>query len=386
MLVVMSGFEKPGRSTGAGRGADAGAGAGAHDAGPRTGAVGRQTLTERLPAREVPALQRVGRESAAGANAEGGQAEANVEAGGAVSAGAPQTIDVQTTIPGGGRGGGETREGGPAPAQAAGQVDAGGLEVEAHSTVAPGGSPSVGAGANDCVPSTASAVLAWDVVDAGTTWRANVTSLTLAGRIRINPWPSNPTSMTVPNTPNPVDGGNIGNTAGANHWQSAIDDMADYDTAGGGAGPSWHDTAASTAHEWAHWNGDYVGDAVTSAAGGNWAAVNARIDALTVPKAGNADAAAARTALTPLVNAELATWRSATIRRWNTLISTTDTPGGGGRGYAAGTAVLARHIAAINAYRTSKAWGAPAPAPAPTAPGSPATPAAMPAATPSGTP
>ena len=62
--------------------------------------------------------------------------------------------------------------------------------------------------------------------------------------------------------------------------------------AGGGAGPSWHDTAASTAHEWAHWNGDYVGDAVTSAAGGNWAAVNARIDALTVPKAGNADAAA----------------------------------------------------------------------------------------------
>jgi hypothetical protein len=214
------------------------------------------------------------------------------------------------------------------------------------------------------LPSTASAVLAWDVVDAGTTWRANVTSLTLAGRVRINPWPSNPTSMTVPNTPNPVDGGNIGNTAGANHWQSAIDDLSNYDTSGGGAGPNWHDTAASSAHEWAHWNEDYVGDSVTSAAGGNWAAVNARIDALTVPKAGHADAAAARTALTPLVNAELATWRSATIRRWNAL-GATDVPGGGGRGYAAGAAVLARHIAAINAYKTSKGWGTPAPTPGP---------------------
>jgi hypothetical protein len=103
---------------------------------------------------------------------------------------------------------------------------------------------------------------------------------------------------------------------------------------------------------------------VTSAAGGNWAAVNAQIDALTVPKAGHADAAAARTALTPLVNAELATWRSATIRRWNALAAT-DVPGGGGRGYAAGAAVLARHIAAINAYKTSKGWGTPAPPPGP---------------------
>jgi hypothetical protein len=63
MLVGMSGFEKPGRRTGAG----GGAGTGAHNAGPSTGAVGRQSLTERLPAREVPAFQRVGRESAVAA-------------------------------------------------------------------------------------------------------------------------------------------------------------------------------------------------------------------------------------------------------------------------------------------------------------------------------
>lgn len=110
--------------------------------------------------------------------------------------------------------------------------------------------------------------------------------------------------------------------------------------------------------------------------------MNARIDALTVPKANNADTAAARAALTPLVNAEMATWRNATISRWNALAAT-DVPGGGGRGYAAGAAVLARHIAAITAYKTSKGWGAPTPGPVPT-PGSTPTPGATPTAT--GTP
>jgi hypothetical protein len=283
-----------------------------------------------------------------GAGTESGQLIA------ASAAGAAITIPMQTTLAGTGQGAAATHEGGSSHgpgAETAGNV------MTANSIVAPGGAPAVGAGANDCLPDPAATVLAWDVVDAGATWRPSVTSLTLSGRIRINPWPSNPTTMTVPNTSNPVVGGNINNTAGsANHWQAAIDDMADYDTAGGGAGPNWHSTAASTAHERAHWTGDYVGDAVTSAAGGNWAAVNARIDALTVPKAGNADAAAARAALTPLVNAEMTTWRAATIARWNALIGGTDTPGGGGRGYAAGATVLATHIAAIRAFKTAQGW------------------------------
>lgn len=327
----MSGFDRVGRSVGqqGARGSET------------SGTPGKQTLTEGL---EVPA-----RESRHGAPTEGAQLEAMT---GAVSA---VTLQVQTTLPGKGQGTGETREGGAA--HAAAPHAAGGHEMPANSIVAPGGAPAVGAGANDCVPSTASAVVAWTVADAGANWRADVTSLTLAGQIRINPWPSNPTSMTVPNTPNPVVGGNINNTAGSdNHWQTAINDMADYDTAGGGAGPHWHSTAASTAHEWAHWNKDYVGDAVTTAAGGNWAAVNARIDALTVPKAGNADAAAARVALTPLVDAEIARWRAATIARWNALIGGTDSPGGGGRGYAAGAAVLATHIAAVRAFKTAQGW------------------------------
>lgn len=239
-----------------------------------------------------------------------------------------------------------------------------GLSARAYAVVAPGGAPAVNnnAGSNDCLPSTASAVLSWDVVSAdATNWGVDVTGLALAGQINIKPWPSDPGNMVVPNTPNPVDGGNINNTAGsANRWQAAIDDMADYDTAGGGAGPNWHSTGASRAHEWAHWNGDYVGDAVTSASGGNWPKANTNLDALREPKASSATAADARTALQPRVNARLATWRTATIGRWNTLISTTDSPGSGGRGYAAGLAVLNGHIAAVRAYATGKGWtGAP---------------------------
>lgn len=239
--VRMSGFERPGRTIGNRSIADPAR------ATQATHAPGKQTLTEQLEIRSA--------ESPHGGNTEHTQLENPAGRGTAT------TMAVQTTIPGKGQGSPETREGATqAP------TDAASGELTAHSAVAPGGAPAVGAGANDCVPSTASAVVTWNVMDAGANWRADVASLTLSGRIRINPWPSSPTSMTVPNTPNPVVGGNINNTAGsANHWQAAIDDMADYDTAGGGAGPNWHSTAASTAHEWAHWNGDYVGDAVTSA-------------------------------------------------------------------------------------------------------------------------
>mgnify|MGYP001065562350 CR=1 FL=1 len=87
--------------------------------------------------------------------------------------------------------------------------------------------------------------------------------------------------MTVPNTPNPVDGGNINNTAGSlNRWKAAIDDMADYDTAASrGAGPNWHDTAASRAHEWAHWNQDYLADTIPTA---NWTGVSRSVASLSL--------------------------------------------------------------------------------------------------------
>lgn len=228
----------------------------------------------------------------------------------------------------------------------------------AHGIVAPGGPPTVdnAAAASDCIPSTASAVLNWDPQPAdAANWRANVVSLTLAGKVNVAPWPSQPNSMVVPNTPNPVDGGNINNVAGSsNHWQAAMNDMADYNAPGGGAGPRWHSTAASSAHEWAHWNTDYVKDSVSSAAGGNWPQANADIDALRVPKATSPTEAAARSALQARINTRLDTWRSRTIDRWNAI---PDSPGAAGStGYEAGMKVLAGHIKAVLGYSTSKGW------------------------------
>lgn len=235
------------------------------------------------------------------------------------------------------------------------------LDRPARTTVAPGGTPATNASAadNECLPSTGGAVLDWTVVSADdANWRVDVTSLTLKGQINIKPWPSHPDRMVVPNTPNAVDGGNINNTAGSsNRWQAAIDDMADYDNAtGGGAGANWHSTAASTAHENAHWTGDYVGDAVSSATAGNWPGANTDLDALKEPKASSATEVAAKPALQPKVNTRLATWRSETIKRWNVLIDTTDKPGKGGRGYAAGVAVLNGHITAVRDYARTKGW------------------------------
>lgn len=242
-------------------------------------------------------------------------------------------------------------------------------EIVRAQTVAPGGTPAQGNASNDCLPHTAAAVLDWTVVSAdAANWAVSVTALILSGDVNVAPWPSNPTSMTVPNTANPVDGGNIENRAGSsNHWQAAINDMADYHTAGGGAGPNWHSTAASSAHEWAHWNTDYIADSVNSAAGGNWPQANTDLDALRQPKASSATAADARTALQGRVDARMARWRAATISRWNAIPDTPGTPGS--TGYAAGAAVLATLIASVRAYATAKGWtGAPA-APRPRAPG-----------------
>jgi hypothetical protein len=246
----------------------------------------------------------------------------------------------------------------------------------AEQRVAPTGAPTVHAGGgNSCTPGNEA--LDWTVVDAGANWRADVTALRVSGDIHITDWPNNPTSMTTPNTANPVDGGNINNTAGsANHWQAAIDDMADYDTAaGGGAGPNWHSTAASRAHEWAHWNEDYLADCIPA---GNWVQTNQDIDQMTVPKGDHADAASARAALAPRVTARFNLFVAAVTRRWNAVIAS-DVPGGGGRGYAAGTRVLSGLIGGVRTYATGKGWArrpaheAPAPGggtPAPDAGGS----------------
>lgn len=219
------------------------------------------------------------------------------------------------------------------------------------------GSPTVHAGGgNSCTLGLE--VLDWRVVEDGTNWRADVTALRVSGDIHVTDWPSHPTTMTTPNTSNPVNGGNVNNTRGsANHWQAAIDDMADYDTSGvGGAGPNWHSTAASRAHEWAHWNEDYLGSCIPA---GNWTQTNQDIDRMTVPKSAHPDAASARTALQPRVDARFNQFVAAVTRQWNVILAN-DVPGGGGRGYAAGMRVLNGLIGSVRGYAASKGWNRPA--------------------------
>ncbi len=264
------------------------------------------------------------------------------------------------------------RKGSNTPETSTGQYTPDPDAMVAEQRVAPSGSPTVHAGGgNTCTPGVE--VLSWTVIEDGANWRANVTALQVSGDIHITEWPNNPTSMTTPNTPNPVDGGNINNTRGsANHWQTAIDDMADYDTAGGGAGPNWHSTAASRAHEWEHWNADYLGVCIP---GGNWTQTNLDIEQMTVPKSAHADAAAARTALQPRVDARFNQFVIAVTRHWNNVIAA-DVPGGGGRGYAAGARVLSGLIGSVRAYGSSKGWNR---RPAPEAPAGEGTTGATPA-------
>lgn len=107
-----------------------------------------------------------------------------------------------------------------------------------------------------------------------------------------------------------------------------------HDKPGGGAGPYWHCTEASRTHEWAHWNEDWVADAVNSSKGGNWPAVNAKIERLWVSKVlGRFTKEAGRKALEPLVNKQIDELDDEVTDRWNEF-DPTDKPGAGGRGYA----------------------------------------------------
>jgi hypothetical protein len=259
---------------------------------------------------------------------------------------APRVRSVEvTSVIRGGSDTPETSEGGFSPSPGA---------ILAQQAVGPTGTPTLGAGGgNDCTPGNEA--LDWSVVEAGENWRANVISLTVSGQIHITAWPSDPAGMTVPNTANPVEGGNINNTPGSpNQWEAVIDDMADYDNStGGGAGQYWHSTAASSAHEWTHWNQDYLNDAIRA---GNWAGTNTDIDAMTVAKSAQADVGAARTALEPLVTARFNTFVRAVTNRWNAIIHGTDRPGRGGRGYAAGMGVLNGLIESVRSFAGSKNW------------------------------
>lgn len=220
--------------------------------------------------------------------------------------------------------------------------------------VPPTGTPTYdgAAAVSTCLPADIlPADVAWDVEDKGDKWGVKVTAFTTRGAIKVNPTPNLPTTMTTPNTANPVDGGNINNTAGSkNYWKFAIEQMRGYHRPGGGRSNHWHSTAASDAHEWAHWNTDWLKNVL----GGLWPRANRDIDAITIPKADAVDDVAARPLLRPKVNARIATADAKSTRDWNAV---PDTPGAAGaNGYQAGQQVLDGLIQSVRDYARSKKW------------------------------
>jgi hypothetical protein len=157
--------------------------------------------------------------------------------------------------------------------------------------------------------------------------------------------------MTTPNTANPVDGGNIEKKAGSkNDWKFAIKEMQEYNQAGGGRSSFWHSYEASKAHEWEHWNTDWLKGIVEPL----WPAVNTDLDAISIPKADAADEATARPLLQAKIDARMKTFDRELTRKWNAV---PDTPGlAGANGYIAGQKVLNGLIAAVQAYGTTKGW------------------------------
>lgn len=208
------------------------------------------------------------------------------------------------------------------------------------------------AGANNCLPGDATgASIAWTVVTGPTTWGVSVASFTTTGTINVAPWPSKPTEMVTPNTANPVDGGNIENKSGSNnHWKFAVKEMQEYNQSGGGRSSYWHSYEASKAHEWEHWNTDWLKGIVEPL----WPAVNTDLDAITIPKADAADEAAARPLLQAKIDARMKTFDRELTRKWNAV---SDSPGlGDANGYIAGQKVLDKLIAAVEAYAQKKGW------------------------------
>jgi hypothetical protein len=208
------------------------------------------------------------------------------------------------------------------------------------------------AGANNCIPGDATgASIAWTVVTGATTWGVSVTSFTTTGTINVAPWPSKPTEMVTPNTANPVDGGNIENKPGSNnHWKFATKEMQEYNQSGGGRSSYWHSYEASKAHEWEHWNTDWLKGIVEPL----WPAVNTDLDAITIPKADAADEAAARPLLQAKIDVRMKTFDRELTRKWNAV---PDSPGlAGANGYTAGQKVLDKLIAAVEAYAKTKGW------------------------------
>lgn len=208
---------------------------------------------------------------------------------------------------------------------------------------------------SDCTPDDFTpADLTWSVVAKGKKkWGVQVTGLRTNGKINVEPTPNQPTSKTAPNTPNPVDGGNIENDENSPaDWRAVLRSLEGYHTKNGGRG-NWHDTAASVAHEDAHWNTDWMKNVL----GVTWPKYRAKMERLTVSKSAYATADLAKAALKPKVEAKLTAFDAASTKRW---IKVPDEPGDFfANGYLAGEKILKKHASKVRKYAFQKRWNLP---------------------------
>jgi hypothetical protein len=128
---------------------------------------------------------------------------------------------------------------------------------------------------------------------------------------------------------------------------AAVTDMKGYYTRGSRG--AWHTEAASKAHEEHHYR------EWKCSAEHYWAIAGPAIAGLTAPVAGNADAAAAVTAMKPAADAKIASFKAAARSYWMTLSDSA-----GAKPYAAGQAVLNASITNVQALATAKHWVVPA--------------------------
>jgi hypothetical protein len=185
-------------------------------------------------------------------------------------------------------------------------------------------------------------------------WGIDVVDLVLTGEIAIRPWPSTPDRMVVPNTPNPVDGGNINDEPDSpNYWKTVVNSLNNYNVPGYRKS-DWYATDAIVAHEWAHWNIDLIEDAVMSNKGGNWPKLNSKLDAQREPKSRSPSRQDAWAALELKIEKYTKNFKDDVCTRFKAI---PDSPGvAGSTGFIAGQKVLDSYIERILNYAAGKGW------------------------------
>lgn len=197
-------------------------------------------------------------------------------------------------------------------------------------------------------------------------WNIKVTKMEIEGLMTIYSWPSFPHCMNVDeseshgmNTPNAtVEPYNIiepedaeGHPGyGINVWDYVVGQLEDYGTLSA-AGPQWHATEASEAHEMYHWNNDIMTEPVNA---GNWPAIQQEMEEVSVTATSRREAVGK---LTPIVEMIFDDFRTRFADYYMNVCVKRDKVGiPMDGGYAAGKNVLNVYIQEIKDLAARKKW------------------------------